>query len=257
VLTRLDHLVILNPDLGAAVERYTNLGFSVVAGGRHAIGTHNALVTFADGSYLELIAFFERSPDHRWWPALQQGGGFVDFCVGSDDLRGDTERLRRAGVPMQDPRPMSRMRPDGIEVRWELAVPAPGFGGVLPFLIQDVTRRVERVPPAADHPNGIAGIDGVAIAVADLARARQSYERLLEETGAGPDHEARGGGGVRFRLGDQSVTLLAPGGGDDPVARWLAARGPSPYRLTLRSGSRSRRDSWPESETGGVRIELV
>jgi len=257
VLTRLDHLVILTPDLGTAVERYTKLGFSVVAGGRHASGTHNALVAFADGSYLELIAFFESDPGHRWWPALQQGGGFIDFCVESDDLRGDTERLQRAGVSMQDPRPMSRIRPDGIEVRWELALPSPEFAGVLPFLIQDVTRRAERVPQAADHPNRIVGVDGVSIAVADVARARQSYERMLEQTGAALDHEAPGGGGVRFRLGDQSVTLLSPGGGDGPVARWLAARGPSPYFLRLRSRSPSRRRAWPESETGGVRIELA
>ena len=60
MLTRLDHLVILVRDLGRAVREYEKLGFTVIPGGEHADGlTHNALICFEDGSYLELVAFLD------------------------------------------------------------------------------------------------------------------------------------------------------------------------------------------------------
>ena len=43
-----DHIVVVVPELEAAIRSYAELGFTVVRGGRHNIGTHNALVAFAD-----------------------------------------------------------------------------------------------------------------------------------------------------------------------------------------------------------------
>src|SRR6266545_8295306 len=75
MITGIDHIIIAVADLNVAVRSYRGLGFTVVPGGRHPIGTHNALISFADGSYLELIAFFEPHAQHRWYQRLQQGGG--------------------------------------------------------------------------------------------------------------------------------------------------------------------------------------
>src|SRR5438105_15401082 len=57
VLTGIDHLVIVTRDLGQAIAEYRGLGFSVVPGGRHPVGTENALIALRDGAYIELIAF--------------------------------------------------------------------------------------------------------------------------------------------------------------------------------------------------------
>src|SRR5262249_28482211 len=81
VLTGIDHMVVVVPDLDIAIKNYRDLGFTVVPGGRHPIGTHNALIGFADGAYLELIAFFEPDTMHRWRSALTRGGGLVDYCM--------------------------------------------------------------------------------------------------------------------------------------------------------------------------------
>ena len=116
MLRGIDHLVIVVPDLGAAVKTYRDLGFTVVAGGRHpGIGTDNALIAFRDSSYLELVGFHEPRPDHRWWAPLQKGGGLVDFCLQTDDLPGDTAAWRRAGVDIAEPEKRDRKRPDGKE----------------------------------------------------------------------------------------------------------------------------------------------
>ena len=49
----LDHVVIRVDDLAVATVDYTTLGFTVVRGGEHTDrASHNALIAFADGSYL-------------------------------------------------------------------------------------------------------------------------------------------------------------------------------------------------------------
>ena len=101
----IDHLVIVVKDLEQATRDYRELGFNVVAGGQHPVGSHNALIAFEDGSYLEIIAFYREAPDHRWWAPLGKGERFVDFCLQTDDLRGDTKKLRDAGVAINDPVP--------------------------------------------------------------------------------------------------------------------------------------------------------
>ena len=65
MLTGIDHIVIAVPDLDVARKSYEALGFTVVPGGRHPVGTHNALIAFADGAYVELIAFYEANPSHK------------------------------------------------------------------------------------------------------------------------------------------------------------------------------------------------
>jgi len=86
ILTGLDHLVILLEELNEAVGGYEKLGFRVTPGGEHADGlTRNALVPFADGTYLELVAFVDPDDEQDnvwgWRPFLETGGGLVDYCV--------------------------------------------------------------------------------------------------------------------------------------------------------------------------------
>ncbi|HML24322.1 MAG TPA: VOC family protein, partial [Aggregatilinea sp.] len=54
---QLDHAVIAVHDLDTAANDYRALGFTVKRGGVHANrATHNALIVFGDGTYLELLA---------------------------------------------------------------------------------------------------------------------------------------------------------------------------------------------------------
>src|SRR3990170_2591942 len=54
---RFDHAILAVQDLQATRADFHELGFTSIYGGRHRGGlTHNALIAFADGSYLELMA---------------------------------------------------------------------------------------------------------------------------------------------------------------------------------------------------------
>src|ERR1700735_3487224 len=145
MFTGIDHVAIVVNDLESAIASYTRAGFTGARGGNNPIGTHNALIAFADGSYLELIAFLKPSTGHPWQIALEKGSGVVDFCMATDDLAAEVESMRRAGARFGKPYPLTRDRPDGYHLSWMLETPEPPFNGQVPFLIKDETPRDERV----------------------------------------------------------------------------------------------------------------
>ena len=239
MLLAIDHLVIAVPDLEGAIKTYRDLGFTVVAGGRHTgIGTDNALIAFRDSTYLELIGFYEPRPDHRWWGPLQKGGGLVDFCLQTDDLAGDAGALRAAGVDMGDPERRHRARPDGIDVRWVCALARGVHRGVAPFVIAEETGRGERVPRQRTHANGVTGIGTVTVAVDDLATIRRWYAHALGTAGHDVACPELGAAGARFTIGPHRFEFLAPTGAG-AVRQWLTTRGASPYAATLVGAPRS------------------
>jgi catechol 2,3-dioxygenase-like lactoylglutathione lyase family enzyme len=229
----IDHVVIVVPELESAIASYSLAGFTVVRGGKHPIGTHNALVAFADGSYLELIAFLKPSTGHPWQTALDKGGGMIDFCVRTDDLEADAELMRRAGAKIGKPYQLTRDRPDGYRLSWLLAVPEAPFNGRVPFLIKDETPREERVPREHSHRNGALGIRSLAIAEDDPGVTSRYYARVLGRPGSPVNRSDLDAAGVSFTIGPNEVQLLASKNNDGPVAKWIAARGQSPFELVL------------------------
>ena len=238
MLLGLDHIVIAVRDLDAAARDYEKLGFTVVSGGKHPVGTHNVLIAFADGAYIELIAFYRDNPDHRWWAALQKGEGFVDFCMQTDDLIGDTAKLRAAGVKIDDPVPWSRTRPDGYQLKWVLSLARDEHRGVAPFLIQDETPREERIPRETTHNNGAAGIGAVTVAMDDLTTVRHWYKTALGRDGKETERDGLQAEGISFKIGPHRMEFITPVTNSSPLAGWLQARGSSPYAVTLRSSAR-------------------
>jgi hypothetical protein len=190
VIRGLDHVVLVVLDLDAAVADHRNRGFTVTQGGEHAGGlTHNALVGFQDGSYLELLAFHDVARahgKHSWAPVAERGGGWADFALLSTDVDGDATAL--GDLLARPPERGGRTRPDGVEIAWRVArLEMP-----LPFLIEDITERGLRVPEgdAARHANGTTGLTQIVVGATDRARIAQRYA-LLRERGA-PPVEVRG-----------------------------------------------------------------
>ncbi len=254
MLKGIDHIVIAVPDLDVARKSYEALGFSVVPGGRHPVGTHNALIAFADGAYIELIAFYEKNPAHKWWTPLQKGGGLVDFCMQTDDLLGDTAAFRKAGVAIDDPSPLSRLRPDGYQLKWVLSIPRGDHRGIAPFLIQDETPRDERIPRETRHANGVTGIGSVAVAVDGVAPVAAWYAEVLRRPGQPVQRPELDGAGMRFTIGPHALDFVAPRGRVGPLTDWLAARGASPYAATLRPPKPGVLDP---TKTLGARLTMV
>lgn len=245
MIRQIDHLVIISTDLERAIANAREAGFTVVPGGTHGDGrTHNALIAFRDGAYIELIAPTSEDAmqgDHRWFPRLRHGGGLVDFCLLGDALDTETTAIRERGVDYPTPTPMARNRPDGVRLEWTLSTPAGDVGeSGMPFLIEDITPRAFRVPHNESetmHPNGAVGVAGVTVLVRDLDGSRRDYEAILGTTGkeltaAFSDDRL----GVILPIGDggsQWVMLVEPQSG--AAVEHLEAHGQGPYRATLRT----------------------
>jgi hypothetical protein len=239
MLQGLDHIVIVVNDLEQAAKDYQQLGFTVVPGGKHPVGSHNVLISLADGSYIEIIAFYREAVDHRWWAPLQKGERLVDFCMQTDDLRGDTLKLRAAGIAINDPVPWSRTRPDGYELKWLLSLVQGSQRGVAPFLIQDVTLREERIPQAFDHKNHAIGIETLTIAVEELAPVQGWYDGVLGNRPVDITEDKLQARGIRYTIGPHNLDFLLPLEAESQLANWLRVFGPSPFAATLRGSSAS------------------
>lgn len=135
----LDHLLYAGPELDRMVREIArSTGTRPALGGKHAgQGTHNALLGLGADTYLELIA-----PDPE-----QDGGDFaasIDplpgaelhaWCVRTSDPDELVARIRGSGHGVVR-RSMSRARPEGDELRWELIfATGHAWAGAAPFFI--------------------------------------------------------------------------------------------------------------------------
>lgn len=277
---QLDHVVILVNDLAAAIEDYAALGFTVTPGGEHErLQTHNALIAFADDSYLELIAFKGRPipptlkrpkqvsaqqvsaakrslVECRILPWGDAGEGLVDFALLPPAIEQAIDMARQRGLTLDGPLPGHRLRPDSRLVSWQFGFP-DGFD--LPFLCADVTPRSLRVPAGAarQHANGATGIVNIVVAVADLDTSLTRYRALLDvEPQQGlsfPLPEART---VDFALSSTIITLATPAGRRSALNDELTARGEGPYALRLRTSDATRAGELDPTRTHGARLEL-
>jgi hypothetical protein len=246
-MVRFDHALIFVADLGQAVRDYAALGFTVIPGGVHeGDPTENALVPFADGSYLELIAFRRRRTlallrllalvglvaraaraplARRFAVRAARGPGLIDVALGVDAVSPVIAAARRAGLTMHGPVTGRRAAADGTPIVWELGIPDDDE---LPLLIADVTPRALRVPatPAVRHANGVTGVATAVVPVADVTAAARRFREVL-----GVSSHADGTG-HSVDLGTTALTLKPSSG----------TRAGHPARLVLAAGSPRRLD---------------
>jgi hypothetical protein len=142
-----DHVILAVQDLDAAARRlHEELGLASVIGGRHpGHGTGNRIVPLG-ADYIELLGIVDAreaaaSPLGQFVADLvATGDQLMALCLGTRRLDELSVRLDRAAHPM------SRTRPDGVEVSWRLLGLEDAIGPErLPFFI-------EWQGPAGHHP---------------------------------------------------------------------------------------------------------
>lgn len=224
----IDHVLIAVPRLADAITAYRQLGFTVAPGGQHANGaTHNALVAFADGAYLELIALIDpdQPPQDQWGARLVGARGLIGYALGTANADADAQAAAGRGLTVRGPADNSRLRPDGERVAWRAFTIDAGEAGnrLLPFVIEDVTPRDVRVPSgeAAIHPLDVTRLAGAEVAVPDLEAASALYAALL-----GSQPEATGTG-RRFQVGHHWIELRSAAAGETPGLVAIELAGPN------------------------------
>ena len=247
MLTRIDHVMICVPNLKQGIEAYTRIGFGIQPGGDHTSGgTHNAIAFFKD-DYLELLAVREGQQPQAGAALLEflaKGGGLRYVALQSDDLAADVAAMRTRGVDVSDPEGGGRRTPAGQELRWRSARLGPGTP--LPiFFIQHLSPlAVRRRGHTGEHPNGVLGTERVYIGVTDVAKAAESYARVLGL----PVPRVQRGNVIKadmavFDLGETGLTVAQPAE-PGPAAEALARRGPGPFQVLYKTGSMDAAAKW-------------
>lgn len=251
----LDHIVIAVHDLQQAIADYRSLGFTVTPGGDHpGRATHNALVVFQDGSYFELIAWKAPEEAHPWWPRLARfGPGIVDFALLPSSTPQVVAQALSRGLAYQPPVDGGRLRPDGVELRWQNARPATPD---LPFLCGDVTPRALRVPEGRvrEHANGVQGVAHLRIAVHDVAATLARYRALLDLQ----DDAVAGNGSASASLPLGSTWLkLESASASRAAAARLAQQGEGPFAIGLYTTQAGPLGAITQGDTHGASIALL
>ena len=140
----IDHLVYASDDLPRASQLIAEiLGEAPTPGGSHVgRGTYNELLSLGGSTYLEVIGPDPSQPrpdrprpfgiDDIVEPAL------VAWCVRpARPLTEIVAQARSSGIEFGEVAAMSRRRPDGVLLEWELTFPQLDgpFGPALPFMI--------------------------------------------------------------------------------------------------------------------------
>jgi hypothetical protein len=138
----IDHLVYVCPDLEPAVAGIAaQTGVRPAFGGQHpGLGTHNALLSLASRTYLEIIAPDPAQP--RPAEPLPFGldtvtrPGLRAWAVAPDDLDAAVRRAASAGFGYAAIVNRRRRTADGRELTWRMTIcPQPPGVAVTPFLI--------------------------------------------------------------------------------------------------------------------------
>ncbi len=236
---KVDHATVAALDLQLLESDFVAAGLEPEYGGEHPEHlTEMAIISFADGSYLELIgkapdADAKSFPSHPWAKFMQANAGPCAWAVEPQDLNAEVDRLRKTGLDIADPKAGGRERADGMRLVWTTAQVKGDRGAFFPFMIHDVSPRQDRAfPSAAPGAPQINGVLKVVIATLHLddaiARYRKAYgwaepKRLTDEKF----------GAMEADFENTPVILAAPLAADNWIADRLRQYGDAPCAFIL------------------------
>jgi hypothetical protein len=173
-MLRFDHVIMAVQNLDVAGRRLMErFGLASVPGGRHGgHGTGNHIVPLGS-AYVELMAVVDPdeaagSPLGRWVAAqTADGDRLAGWCLRTDDIDSLGERLDLT------PQPMTRLRPDGVELTWRLAGLYEALATGVPFFIQ------WEVPPEHHPARALGDVEADGISWVEVGGDAHRLEEWL------------------------------------------------------------------------------
>jgi hypothetical protein len=152
---QIDHILLGIDDLGRGMDSFEQLtGVRPAYGGKHPGGTHNALVSLGDGTYLEILALQPNVAPPQEYAGLKQLRKLtpIGWAVSSKDAGQLRARLTSAGLAVAEPSAGSRQTPAGTTVSWQTFGLQDNFAAA-PFFIVWSTQSPH---PSTTSPPGCA-----------------------------------------------------------------------------------------------------
>ncbi len=196
----LDHIILgcNNLEAGIAfVEEHTG-GRASLGGVHPGLGTANALLSFGDRHYLEIMApdphatvIQPSSKDKVEYLKRLETPRLITWAVHPPDIEALAKKLRDSGIAIVGPAPGSRKRPDGRVLNWKTFSLADDDHGLLPFFIEWGAGSVH---PSMDAPAGCR-IEHFAVVDKDTGELSRKFRQIgidaLVEAGEKPQLRVR------------------------------------------------------------------
>ena len=239
---KIDHATVAGTNLDAMRKALTAAaGVPTEYGGPHSNhATEMALVSFPDGSYLELMGI-QAKPDpaavdaHDWSAFLKNNAGPCAFAVRVTDLSAEIRRLKSAGIAMGTTETAGRTRPDGTKLVWQTVNVGTGRrGSLFPFLIADMTPRENRAYPSGKPTTDrFGGIAKVVVGVHDLEGVVAEYRKAFHLAAPLRQKDATFGADLAWFEG--TPVVLARGLNGSWLSRRVGDYGDAPVAFILSS----------------------
>ena len=156
---KIDHVTVAGMHLDEMRQALTAAtGMPTEYGGPHSNhATEMALVSFPDGSYLELMGIQTKADPaavakHEWHTCLVEKPGPCAFALRVTDMAHEVGALRSAGIEMSEPVTAGRTRPDGRKLEWQTVNIGSGVRGQY-FSVSDCR-------PNSKRRSGVSGREG-------------------------------------------------------------------------------------------------
>ncbi len=228
---KLDHILIYAENLSEAIDEFKKRGFTAVERGTHEGGiSENAIIPFADGTFIELISFtpgvkstfvrllhrFGLSGVLRFHPKYHIirriygrmsccRDGMFDFCMVSDDFNRDMARMTHEGLRLSSPVSASRITPEDEQVKWQMCVPDQEY---LPFFRSEYTGESHSSAWPSTHQCGVTGIRKIIVMTDDLktvGEAYQAFSGVEPQVVKSEKHTV-----LTFPVGQRSIDVVSP-----------------------------------------------
>jgi hypothetical protein len=150
---QIDHIMLGIGDLEQGMDLFEQLtGVRPVYGGKHPGGTHNALASLGNGTYIEILAVQPDIAPPKEYAHLLQLRTLtpVGWAVSSKDSGALRARLTSAGMALTEPKAGSRKTPAGTLLSWHTFGLKDSFDEA-PFF---VAWSAQSVHPSTTSPTG-------------------------------------------------------------------------------------------------------
>jgi catechol-2,3-dioxygenase len=197
----LEHVVIAVRDLAVATTSYESLGFTVTPGGSHPSGgTTGNGIFFSNGTYLELLTFYDREKAADLAKFLEEREGPRSIAVEVSSAISIRDALHAAGIEDTEPKKGRWESSSPVTKEWLTIDPKPALPGNIFF--------IDYLKASQPHPNTATGIRSVWVKVKTLQEATHTFERLGFPVGEQIQAPRFGAVAEEVTLGKASLLLM-------------------------------------------------
>ncbi|WP_299941338.1 VOC family protein [uncultured Microbulbifer sp.] len=194
--TRCSHVLLWVKDIHQAVRDFRQLGFTVDYATKKQNAQH-AHIWFREGAIIELLTSPSNAHYFKWLIDIfaglgagrrmirwsQEGEGFCDVALVSEDFDNDLSTLQQSGIQTGRVVPWRRTKPDGQKTRFRFIYPRSER---LPFMVSPYNP--SQHPDETNHENGATGLHKVHMDV-----SAQDWQAVRQLTAADPTFNLKPG----------------------------------------------------------------